>query len=357
VFSAVQVVQLRAQLDDDLADSEYDIAINLKNITQLDKAGLRFFGNLEKALNKKKRSLVFYNVASGLQEQLLAESDFVIYDTEWDFEMDFHEINPRLYQTMFRLADGDGPFRNIQLVCPLCGNEKVFGYILDKARFRQVWSEEEITPVLEPIDPNEQTVDFSKYQVAVCARCLHAGSRLDWFSANFPEGNVETILTAKQIDRLSNISATRKQLPQAELYMGDDKWFQIPREKEAVYLAWALNEVSHKNISSKRREVDALEIAYSNFMMCKYAPDQRLVDEHLNTAMAWLSSVLDNPQWYSRIRVAAAYTYAISVLIARDRPREAKDHLDAFVEKFKDAHEYDFYMERALLMYREYESE
>ena len=346
-ITAASLVRLRALIDDDLIDEENDIAIILDDVTRIDNAGLRFFMNLDKKLAEQKRMLVFVGVDKEIHPSIYENEEFVYYLNMLEFERDFHEMNPKLYQTFYKLAEGEDSFRTLKLQCPLCGHKNISGYIVDTHEYRPKWSDEEITITIKPDAPEKEFVDYSKYQVAVCPNCFFASSRLDWFHLSFKEGQVQSMLTSAQIDALNNKSSVRRAIVGNEDIARAPGFFQAPREKEACYLSWALNEVCQKSVSTHKKELDGFDIATSNFLMCKFTPDPRLIDDKLTTALAWLHDILTNQNNYSKSRIAAAYVYVISTYIALGKPKEYRMYMEEFNRDFKAIEGYEFYLKRA----------
>jgi hypothetical protein len=345
-FTAASLVQLRTQIDSDIADTEYDVALFFLETKSVDNAGFKFFVNLEKWLEGKKRLLVFVGVSEDLQGRICEGHDFICYGSVLEFEQDFHEMNPKLYQTLYKLASGHSPVKNLKLQCPLCENPDVSGYILDTRAYKPTWSDNEITFTTMPTDDSVDYIDFSKYAVAVCPRCFFASSRLDWFTLVFDEGNVMSVLTESQIDSLGNHSSTRRAVVGDEDIARQPGFFILPRTQDVVFMAWALNEVCLKHISAHKKNLDGFDIAHSNLMMCKFAPDPKVIKEKLNTALAWLHEILNNPYKYATSRLAACYVYVVSIYLELGKNKEAREYYERFVKSFATKSGYDFYLNR-----------
>ena len=82
-------------------------------------------------------------------------------------------------------------------------------------------------------------------------------------------------------------------------------------------------------------------------MMCKYAITERLIDDHMHTALAWLNNLMQNQSHYSTLRLLQAHTYYISVLLALNKMADARRGLADFSEKFSDDPEMPFWYQRA----------
>jgi uncharacterized protein (DUF2225 family)/anti-anti-sigma regulatory factor len=346
-FSTTQVLKVKTFLLDEIKDTNYDFAFDLGALRLIDSSGLTFFKNIDELLRKNNRHLAFYGGPPEIQKQLADFHSFTLFASLVDFERDFHEINPQLNRTILNLAKGKGPMRPLKMICPLCGFDNVAGFIIDDTQFQLAWSDSEIVPLYDPITPDVNALDFSAYQVAVCPRCFYAGTRLDWFTIAFPEGVLESRLSKMQIGNLSNSAALRRNLAMSYEGATENAFFQMPRESRASYLSWKLNEFNLKHMHAERKVTDGFEIVVSNFMMCKYSQNEREIDDHMHTALAWLYNILENKANYSTLRLAKAYTYLISVLIAQDKTKEAKSFYKDFVNAFGDIPDCLFWLGRA----------
>jgi pentatricopeptide repeat protein len=263
-----------------------------------------------------------------------------------EFERDFHEINPELNRTFFRLAESKSHFRSLKMICPLCGFVNVAGFIVDENYYKQRWSENEIVPIYEPDETDPNSIDFSCYQVAVCPKCFYASTRLDWFTIMFPEGRYESNLTQENRSRLSNAAALRRSLAMGQSGASEESFFRVPREKSASYLSWMLNEFNLKHMS-EQQTTDGFDIVVSNFMMCKFASKDQDVDNHMYTALAWLYGILDNKANYSTLRLAKTYVYLISVLVSQDKTGESRKLYREMEKEFNDIEDCQFLINRA----------
>jgi hypothetical protein len=322
-FTSVQVLKSKPFFSDEMKDIRLDMAFDLRNTKRVDGAAVTFFKNLHEQLQKGKRKIAFFGGPQEIQEQLASVSSFLVYSSIVEFERDFHEINPELNRTFFRLSEGRGNFRTLKMICPLCFFEDVSGFMVDEEYYRLTWSDNEIVPVYEPLEPDQNSIDFSCYQVAVCPKCFYASTRLDWFTVIFPEGCYESHLTPENKAKLSNSAAQRRALAVSYDGVDDNSFFRMPREKSASYVSWLLNEFNLKHMNDQQ-PADGFDIVVSNFMMCKFAAKEVEIDSHMHAAHAWLYGIMDNREYYSTLRLAKTYVYLISVLVAQDKIGDAR---------------------------------
>lgn len=346
-FSANQVLQVKSFLMDEIKDTSADLAFDLSDLRYIDSSGLTFFKNIDELMVKLGRNLAFFGGPSEIRKQMAEFHSFTLFASLVDFERDFHEISAQLNDTFLHLAKGKGGIRTLKMICPLCGFDNVAGFMIDDKQYQQVWSDIEIVPVLEPLEPDPNALDFSAYQVAVCPKCFYAGTRLDWFTIDFPEGAFESRLTKLQRGNLSNAASLRRNLAMSYEGATENAFFQVPREGRASYLSWKLNEFNLKHMNSERKATDGFEIVVSNFMMCKFSQSHREIDDHMHTALAWLYNILENKAHYSTLRLAKAYTYMISVLVSQDKNKEAKAFYKQFNESFGEIPDCQFWLGRA----------
>ncbi|MDR1812684.1 MAG: hypothetical protein LBQ87_07645 [Candidatus Fibromonas sp.] len=345
-FTSAHVLKYKLFFMDEIKDTKLDMAFDMRNAERIDGAAIVFFKNLHEQLTKEKRKIAFFGGAQSVQEQLRIANTFLVYTSIVEFERDFHEINPDLNRTFFRLSEGKGHFRSLKMICPLCSHDNVSGFIIDETYYRQKWSETEIVPVFEPDAADPNSIDFSCYQVAVCPKCFYASTRLDWFTIVFPEGRYESNLTQENRSKLSNAAALRRSLAMSQSGASDATFFMVPREKSAAYLSWLLNEFNLKHMSDQQT-TDGFDIVVSNFMMCKFALKEMDVDNHMYTALAWLYGIMDNKANYSTLRLAKTYVYLISVLLSQDKVGEARKFYRELEKEYKDIEDCRYLINRA----------
>lgn len=345
-FTSAQVLKNKIFIMDEIKDSKLDMAFDLRNTARIDGATIMFFKNIQEQLSKEKRKIAFFGGSKEVKEQLIAAKTFLYYSTIVEFERDFHEINPELNKTFFKLSEGKGHFRSLKMICPLCAYDNVTGFIIDENYYKQRWLDTEIIPVYEPDEPDPNSIDFSSYQVAVCPKCFYATTRLDWFTIVFHEGRFESNLTQENRARLSNTQALRRNLAMGYNGSGEEAFFRVPREKSAAYLSWLLNEFNLKHMS-EQQTTDGFDIVVSNLMMCKFALREVDIDDHMYTALAWLYGIMENKSNYSTLRLAKTYVYLISVLISHDKVAEARKFYRELENNYKDIEDCKYLINRA----------
>ena len=345
-FTSAQVLKYKLSFMDEIKDNKLDMAFDFRAMKKIDGAAIVFFKNIQEQLAKENRKLAFFGGTPEVIEQLKNTNYFLIYITIVDFERDFHEINPELNRTFFRLSESKGHFRTLKMICPLCGFDNVAGFIIDENHYRQKWSDSEIVPVYEPDETDPNSIDFSCYQVSVCPKCFYASTRLDWFTIVFPEGRYESHLTPENRAKLSNAAALRRNLAMGQSGSTEEAFFRLPRERSASYLSWILNEFNLKHMSEQQM-TDGFDIVVSNFMMCKFASKESDIDNHMYTALAWLYGILDNRENYSTLRLAKTYVYLISVLVSQDKIGEARKYYRELEMHFKDIEDCKYLINRA----------
>jgi len=346
-FTSVQVLKYKLFFSDEMKDNNLDMAFDMRATKRIDGAAIVFFKNIQEQLVKLNRKIAFFGGTQEIQSQLTGVNSFMVYSGIVDFERDFHEINPDLNKTFFRLSEGKGHFRSLKMICPLCSFDDVAGFIVDEDYYRLKWSDSEIVPIYEPTEPDKNTIDFSCYQVAVCPKCFYASTRLDWFIVVFPEGRYESHLTPENKAKLSNSAANRRALAMSHnSEAGERSFFRMPREKVASYISWLLNEFNLKHMSDQQ-VTDGFDIVVSNFMMCKFASGDTEIDGHMHAALAWLYGIMDNPTHYSTVRLAKAYVYLISVLLTQDKTSEARKCYRELEKKFGSMEDCNYLINRA----------
>lgn len=332
----------------DLQKPEHDIALDIRKLRSLDALTVRFIANMDEILEHKDHHLVLVGGEPGILSQIQALRSIKHYQTMADFELEFHDLNPALVKSILKLAQGGVGFKMLQLQCPLCHFGEVSGFVLDESKYQLHWLSNEITPVYYPIHEDAEKIDFCNYKVSVCPTCFFASTRPDHFTIHFPEGEIKSVLKPEQITNLMLGQSTRKNMAAEFRESAKESFFQPPRDAQAGYLSWKLHETCQKQISQDRRFIDAFEIVFANFMMCKYGSSDRVIDDHMHTALAWLNNVMQNQEQYSTLRLQQAYTYFITTLVALDKVSEANTALREFENKFQDDPSATFWIKRAV---------
>jgi hypothetical protein len=345
-FTSAQVLKYKLFFMDEIKDAKLDMAFDLRGTKRIDGSAIVFFKNVYDQLIKEHRKIAFFGGTEEVLEQLKGVGPFSVYPTIVEFERDFHEINPELNKTFFRLAEGKGHFRTLKMICPLCSYNNVAGFMIDENYYKQKWSESEIVPVFVPDEADPNSIDFSCYQVSVCPNCFYASTRLDWFTIVFPEGSFESHLTPENKAKLSNAAALRRSLAMGQSGATEDAFFRIPREKNAAYLSWMLNEFNLKHMS-EQQTTDGFDIVVSNFMMCKFASREIDIDNHMYTALAWLYGIIENKSNYSTLRLAKTYVYIVSVLLSQDKIGEARKFYRTMEKDFNSIEDCKYLINRA----------
>ena len=346
-FLTTHVIEQKPQIMQEVATPEHDIALDIRKLRRVDNLSLRFLVNLEEMLEQKGRKLVMVGGEADIVAQLKTVRDFHFYPTMADFELEFHDVNPGLLRSILNLAQGGNGFKMLRLECPLCHFDDVRGFVLDESKYQLAWSPREITPVWIPAEDGVENIDYPNYRVAVCPHCFYASPRPDHFTVHFPEGAIEASLRPDQITSLTIHSASRKALAADTRDAVNAGFFHPPREAKAGYLSWKLHEACQKQMNQDRHFVDAFEIVLSNFMMCKYAGSERLIDDHLHAALAWLNNLMKNQDYYSTARLLQAYTYQVSVLLALEKIAEAQRVLAEFRSRYSSDPNALFWLTRA----------
>ncbi|HSQ42452.1 MAG TPA: STAS domain-containing protein, partial [Fibrobacteraceae bacterium] len=346
-FLTSHVIEQKSQILADLNDSEHDIALDIQKLRHLDSLSLRFIINIDEQLERRGKRLVLVGGEPEVLDLLTQQRRFKHYPTMADFELEFHDLNPTLFKSILQLAKGGNGFKMLRLECPVCHCTDVAGFVLDDSMYEQAWLPDEIVPVWSPVSPDAEHIDFAAYRVAVCPSCFFASVRPDHFVIHFPEGEVKSILKPDQITNLAMGQTTRKSLALENRDSAQEEFFQPPRNVEASYLSWKLQEACQKQLCQDRHFIDAFEIVLANFMMCKYVKGERQIDDHLHTALAWLNNVMQNQSHYSTQRLIQAHTYHVSVLLALDKPTEAVKALKDFSATFIQSPEAQFWLQRA----------
>ncbi|NLB62999.1 MAG: STAS domain-containing protein [Fibrobacter sp.] len=345
-FTVSALLKQTKAINDDLKDSPLDVALDLRGLEKLDGAGGRFINNLSASLEKQGRKIVYIG---GKEEVLVAleESSFVKkYENIADFELEFHEMSPAFAESLLKLAPVNAGLSSLSLICPLCGNREVSGFILDEQKYKQEWNDSEITPMWEPASSKVESLDFAVYQVAVCTTCYFASLRPDFFTIVFPEGEVLSRLKTDEINNLKMTTSTRKQIMNQFRDADGDKYFNPPREKQVAYLSWLLHEACQKQMHSDRKLINAYDLVLANLYMCKYAENEEQINEHLHTALAWSNSLVENRQLYSGKRLMMGLSYQISILLALGKVEEAKAVWTGYRQEYAPQSEYHFWVKR-----------
>lgn len=347
-FNAGQIVQLKTAISDDLGNGRSFLALDLRKLTSIDTTGLRFLKNLDQALKKEKRQFVLFGGDESIREKIENDNpkQYQIFPSLEEFEYSFHDVDRMTYHNYFELAVGTESVRTLKLRCPICGNEHIKGFVLNLEDYEFEWVDQWITPIWSNQNPNAERIDVEMYRVAVCNECLFASTRIDWFDILLPEGIVDSILTADQIDRIGNKITNRKDLALDNPSIRSNTFFGFPRERRAAFMSWKLNEMTCRDVGKDKASTDGFDIAFSNLMMCKYTEDERHINEQLDTALAWLHGVLGAQERYSTSRGIQAYTYIASVYLARGKMSEAVKFQNEMAKRHSNEDEFDFWYNR-----------
>jgi hypothetical protein len=354
-FQAGQIVQFKNALSADLEDSHIHIAIDLRKMRQIDVTGLRFFKNLHSLLASKKRKLAFFGGDEAIRERIYNEhpKGFEIFDSLEDFEYNFHEIDRMTYHNLFEVANGTSGVRTLHLRCPMCHNDRIRGFVFNLENYGFEWTDTSITPRWVDKSEHPDRTDVEMYRVAVCNECFFASTRIDWFDILMSEGIVESVLTEDQMERIANRLAMRKDLLVDHPSMSSNTYFGFPRERRASYVSWKLNEMTCRDIARDKTSTDGYDIAFSNFMMCKYIEDENAIEDQLSTALAWLHGVLANQERFATARVIQSYVYIVSVYLARGKFSEALKYQQEMLKRWGAEDEYGFWLDRATQLIEE----
>ncbi len=347
-INAAMLVHLKKAVANDLIEGRYDLAIDLKKTLSIDSTGIKFLINLSNTLKKIRRKLVFYDVTEEQKELLNRENpEWETFVSLSNFERSFHEISPNLIKNFFELAQGTGQIRTLELICPICGHERIKGFVDLEAEYELEWTDYSITPVYNYSRDPENEMDPEGYRVAVCQECLFASNRLDWFDVRLPEGLLESRLTDDEIERIANKAHHRKSLRLEYPLLDQSHFFGMPREMKASYLAWMLNEMTYRDVAREKGMIDAFQIAFCHFMMCKYTEEESVIDTHLDTALAWLSGLVQKPERYASYRVLQGMVYLLSVYLAKNKIGEAMKIEKEILANFNRDKESVFWIARA----------
>jgi uncharacterized protein (DUF2225 family) len=347
-FTAGLIVQLKGVLTDELKDSTNDFALDMRKVVKIDVTGLRFISNFIRVLAASNRKLVLFGPNLDVLKNINETEgiDCKVYHSLEEFERGFHEMSAEAHDYYLELADGEGEFRNLELECPLCHCDNVKAFIIDESEFGLEWVPDSITPKWSLFEDSANEIDWDLYQVAVCPECYFASTRLDWFQMNIKEGDIGSSLDQSQKERLSNHTHERREMETEYPNMENPHFFAMPRERRSAFVAWKLNEMTLRSISKNRSSTDAFDIVISNFNMCKYSISDEEIDQHLDTAEAWLYGVLENKHRYSTNRVVKAYCYIISICLAKNKFTEALKFHAEFQKNYADDEENEFWMRR-----------
>jgi anti-anti-sigma regulatory factor/uncharacterized protein (DUF2225 family) len=357
-INASMLVHFKSAVSQDLSEGRLDIAVDLKKAQSIDPTGLKFLHNLNLTLKKIKRRLVFFDCSEEFNEVLKADqSDWEIYATLSHFEKSFHEINPSLLNNFFELAQGTGQIRSLELICPVCGNEDIKGFVDSEKDYSVVWSDFSITPVYSYEKDPENEMDPERYRVAVCQECLFASNRLDWFDVRLPEGILESRLNEDEIERILNRGHHRKTLKFDHPSLDHTHFFGMPRETKAAYLAWYLNEMTYRDVAREKSMIDAFQMAFCHFMMCKFTEEADVVESHLGTALAWLNGLINKPEQYASYRILQGNVYLLSVYLGMGKFGEALKIEKEIYSKFSHDSESSFWINRAKILIDEEKTE
>jgi len=346
-FLTSHLLEQKPLLMQDFQNPEHDIALDISKLQRIDSLALRFLVNADELLEQKGHSVVLVGGDLEIVAQFKKSRAFVHYNSMADFEREFHDLNPELLKSILQLSEGGSGFRMLQLQCPICHFDEVTGFVLDESKYRLTWTASDVIPVWVGVTDDAEPIDFWAYRVAVCPSCFFAATRPDHFTIHFPEGEIKSILKPEQITALAIGAGARKALAAESPRPITDTFFNPPREANVAYLSWKLLETCQKQISPDRHFVDAFEIVQANFMMCKYASSERLIDDHLHTALAWLNNLMQNQSRYSTQRLIQAHTYFVSVLLGLNKVPEARRALADFSTHFANEPELPFWLQRA----------
>lgn len=356
-FLTPHVLEQKPQMMQDVQKPEHDIALDIRKLHTIDALSLRFLVNVDELMEQKGHRLVLVGGEHAIVAQLVKARAFKHYSTMADFEREFHELNPVLLRSILQLAQGGEGFKVLNLECPICKFQEVSGFVLDEAKYQMVWSAREIVPVWTPITDEVEAIDYPSYKVSVCPECYFAAVRPDYFGIHFPEGDIKPILKPEQLTALGIGGSTRKSMANEIREAANASFFTPPRDYKAAYLSWKLYETCLKQMNPDRRFIDAFEVVIANFMMCKYAPSERLVDDHMHSALAWLNNVMQNQTHYSTNRLLQAHTYFVSVLLAIDKFGDAQRALAELIRLFGEEPDSGFWIDRAQALVTEAEQE
>lgn len=346
-FLTPHVIEQKPHLMQDVQNPEHDIALDIRKLHNIDSLSLRFLVNVDELMEQKGHRLVLVGGEHHIVEMLLKARAFKHYSTMADFEREFHELNPVLLRSILQLAQGGLGFKVLTLECPICKFQEVSGFVLDESKYHMVWTPREIMPTWVPNSEEVEAIDYSMYKVSVCPECYFAAVRPDYFSIHFPEGDIKSILKPEQITALGIGGSTRKAMANEIREASNAAFFTPPRDVRSAYLSWKLYETCLKQMNPDRRFIDAFEVVSANFTLCKYASSERMIDDHLHTALAWLNNVRQNQTQYSTNRLLQAYTYHVSVLLAIDKVGEAQRSLAELVQLFGEEPDSGFWIDRA----------
>jgi len=347
-FLTSHVLEQKPQIIEDIKNPDQDIALDIRKLRHVDSLSIKFLTNIDEQLISKGRRMALVGGDSVVLAQLTQGGHvFKTYASMADFELEFHDINPSLFRSILKLARGGDGVKSLQLQCPLCHCTEVIGVVMDESLYQLQWVPSEIIPLWVPAKEGAERLDHAAYKVSVCPHCFFSSTRIDHFTIRFPEGEVKSILKPEQMTNLTMGGTARKAICAETRETERETYFHPPREHASAYLSWKLHETCQKQFSVDRRYIDAFEIVIANFMMCKFTRNERLINDHLHTALAWLNNLMQNQEHYSTHRLLQAYTYHVSVFLALEKMGEAMRSLADFTTRFQGEPEAQFWLGRA----------
>lgn len=343
-------IGLKSSVNETLETSTRNICFDLSGLVGIDQSGFRFLGNLQKVLAKQNRVLVSYSVPSRILGQLknnpLLEKPIECFESIHEFENTLTNFYEGKVKSLLNLAEGSGVLKGLHLGCPLCKWEGFVGYLLDISKHQLLWEENDITPQWKMLENKENQIDFDLYRVAVCPRCYFASDKLDHFKILLPEGNQSSVLKPEILELLSEQAHKRTTLMADYNKNKAYDHFGYPRDKKVGYYSYKLLELTVRNLSKNKKNINTFELAISNILAAKYAKSEELQKNDFSTAHVWLKNLIENPQGFTSKEMAMAYVYLVSVSLALERVEEAKEIAKKYNSQFAQDSFYQFYTDR-----------
>ncbi len=349
-FSTPACIALKSAMMDTIMDKLFDVSLDFSEVESIDTSGIRFVENVQKLLEKNNHKLILFSAKNGTLETLHSSGvDKLcrVFSSLEDFEQTFHEMTDERREGYFKLSNGKGPLHRLALICPLCGTDSIHCFLLDESLHECLWEEDEITPQWHLKEGRANELPFDLYEVSVCHQCFFASARTDHFTLHVPEGDIQSILTHDQLERLIRNNSVREALVSEGYKASAKSFFGIPRAQQSAFIAWSLYDRCLRDASKERLNVDALEVARANLMMAKFSEKGTALDKFFSTAHVWLTDIIKQPERYATKRLVSAFVYLISVDLALDKSSEARKMYQKLIERFKEDERFDIWLERA----------
>ncbi len=249
------ILPLRESFKHILEKSQSDIALDFSAISWIDSGGLGLLANLAKNSSRNKKKIYIFSPQESVLDLLkISNLDSIIeIHISIDSFLKKMSISDQEFQLALprptSVANEDVPsqiplpqnsqINRLELICSLCQNDEVSGYLFKPGIVEQVWTQNLILEGRSLINQQPPIEDINRFQISLCPQCLMASASYSDFNFLNPQGVlVRAPLHESSLKLLrQGIKVRQKILDNSQISKNS---FFYPRSTEAVKLTFLM---------------------------------------------------------------------------------------------------------------------